>query len=46
MMLDSDLAELYHVQTRVLNQAVKRNPRRFPDDFIFALTLEEWEILK
>ena len=46
VMLDSDLAELYQVETRVLNQAVKRNSRRFPDDFMFALTPEEWENLK
>lgn len=46
VMLDSDLAELYQVETRVLNQAVKRNQRRFPEDFMFALTAEEWEILK
>ena len=45
-MLDSDLAELYRVETRVLNQAVKRNLRRFPEDFMFELTAEEWEILK
>lgn len=36
VMLDSDLAELYQVETRVLNQAVKRNSRRFPDDFMPA----------
>lgn len=46
VMLDSDLAELYRVETRVLNQAVKRNLRRFPEDFMFGLTAEEWEILK
>lgn len=46
VMLDSDLAELYQVETRVLNQAVKRNQRRFPEDFMFALTPEEWKILK
>ena len=43
VMLDFDLAELYQVETRVLNQAVKRNIERFPDDFMFQLTLEEWE---
>ena len=42
-MLDSDLAELYGVETRVLNQAVKRNSERFPEDFIFRLTREEIE---
>lgn len=45
VMLDSDLAFLYQVETRVLNQAVRRNQRRFPEDFMFALTQEEWEIL-
>ncbi len=43
VMLDRDLAELYGVETRVLNQAVKRNARRFPDDFMFELTREEIE---
>lgn len=43
VMLDFDLAELYQVETRVLNQAVKRNIERFPDDFMFQLTPEEWE---
>jgi hypothetical protein len=46
VMLDFDLAELYEVETRVLNQAVKRNIKRFPDDFMFQLTSQEWEILK
>lgn len=46
VMLDSDLAELYAVETKVLNQAVKRNIDRFPDDFMFQLTKEEWEILR
>ena len=40
-MLDRDLAELYSVETRALNQAVKRNTERFPEDFMFQLTLEE-----
>jgi hypothetical protein len=39
--LDSDLAAIYGVQTRALNQAVKRNQARFPDDFLFELTREE-----
>ena len=43
VMLDRDLAELYGVETRVLNQAVKRNIERFPDDFMFQLTKEELE---
>lgn len=46
VMLDSDLAELYEVETRVLNQQVKRNQDRFPDDFMFRLTETEWETLK
>ena len=42
VMLDRDLAELYQVETRVLNQAVKRNIERFPSGFMFQLTSEEW----
>ena len=42
VMLDFDLAELYQVETRVLNQSVKRNIKRFPQDFMFQLTAEEW----
>jgi hypothetical protein len=42
-MLDRDLAELYGVETRVLNQAVKRNLNRFPEDFMFQLTQAEME---
>lgn len=41
VLLDSDLAELYGVETRSLNQAVKRNPERFPEDFMFQLTDDE-----
>jgi hypothetical protein len=41
VMLDSDLAELYEVETRVLVQAVKRNVARFPEDFMFQLSVEE-----
>ena len=41
VMLDRDLAELYGVETRVLNQAVRRNLDRFPEDFMFALTRDE-----
>jgi hypothetical protein len=41
-MLDFDLAGLYEVPTKVLNQAVKRNADRFPEDFMFRLTEEEW----
>jgi len=40
-MVDRDLAELYGVETRVLNQAVRRNLKRFPDDFMFQMTKEE-----
>ena len=46
VMLDSDLARLYEVETKVLNQAVKRNIERFPDDFMFQLTKDEYEFLK
>ncbi len=45
VMLDFDLAELYGVETRALNQAVKRNIERFPEDFMFQLTKSELEIL-
>ncbi|RFZ89875.1 ORF6N domain-containing protein [Mucilaginibacter conchicola] len=45
VMLASDLAELYQIETRVLNQAVSRNSRRFPDDFMFQLTTEENDAL-
>lgn len=40
-MIDRDLAELYTVETKVLNQAVKRNQDRFPEDFMFQLTTKE-----
>ena len=43
VMLDRDLAILYHVATKALNQAVKRNIRRFPERFMFQLTKEEFE---
>ena len=43
VMLDFDLAELYEVETRILNQAVKRNIDIFPDDFMFQITKLEWE---
>lgn len=46
VMLDSDLAELYQVSTKSLNQAVKRNLRRFPSDFMFELTKKEFEDLR
>lgn len=46
VMLDRDLSEMYNVETRVLNQAVKRNKQRFPADFMFQMTqaeLDEWK---
>src|SRR5579863_4777362 len=46
VMLDSDLATLYGVATKALNQAVKRNPSRFPLDFAFQLRLKEAELLR
>ncbi len=45
VMLDRDLADLYGVETRRLNEQVKRNIKRFPSDFMFQLTLNEQEIL-
>lgn len=46
VMLDFDLAEAYGVETKVLNQAVKRNIERFPEDFMFRLSKEEWNVLR
>jgi len=46
VMLDRDLAELYGVELKVLNQAVKRNIARFPSDFMFKLPQKEWDILR
>jgi hypothetical protein len=46
VMLDFDLAVLYEVPTKVLNQAVKRNNKRFPKDFMFRLTAVEWQELR
>ena len=46
VILDSDLAELYGVETKRLNEQVKRNSERFPSDFVFQLTQEEFENLK
>ncbi len=45
-MLDSDLAELYGVETKVLIQSVKRNVSQFPEDFMFKLTRDEFDSLK
>jgi hypothetical protein len=46
VMLDSDIAELYQVETKRLNEQVKRNLDRFPESFMFQLTKEEWADLK
>ena len=46
VLLDADLAGLYEVETRALNQAVRRNKERFPDDFMFRLAAEEANALK
>lgn len=45
VMIDSDLAMLYQVETKVFNQAVKRNIARFPDNFRFQLTKDEYVVL-
>ena len=44
-MLDFDLASLYEVETRILNQSIKRNIKRFPEDFMFQLSSFEWQTL-
>ncbi len=46
VMLSFDLASLYEVAPKVLNQAVKRNAERFPDDFMFQLSIKEWDSLR
>jgi phage regulator Rha-like protein len=46
VMLDFDLAMLYEVETKVLNQSVKRNKDKFPEDFMFRLTANEWDSLR
>src|SRR5947209_2343449 len=46
VILDADLAELYDVPTKRLNEQVKRNAERFPEDFMFQLTAREWADLK
>lgn len=46
VLLDSDLAELYGVPTKVLVQALKRNSERFPTDFMFQLTADEFSVLR
>ena len=46
VMLDSDLAAIYGIETRALNQAVRRNRRRFPKDFAFQISASEWKNLR
>jgi len=46
VMLDFDLAQLYETETKALNQAVKRNLKRFPEDFMFRLTPSEWQVVR
>ena len=46
VMLDFDLARVYGAETKSLNRAVKRNPDRFPQDFMFQISSREWENLK
>ena len=46
VMLDFDLAVLYGVETKRLNEAVKRNSERFPADFMFRLTVKEWDTIR
>ena len=46
VMLDSDVARLYHYETRRINETVKRNIERFPIEFCFQLTSKEYEVLK
>ena len=46
VILDRDVAELYGVETREINQAVKNNPDKFPEGYIFALTADEWDSLR
>ena len=45
VMLDFDLATMYEVSTKVFNQAIKRNIERFPEEFMFQLTIEEWKLM-
>jgi len=46
VILDYELAKLYEVETKALKQAVRRNIDRFPEDFMFQLTKEEWKLLR
>ncbi len=45
-MFDFDLAKLYETETKTLNQAIKRNSKRFPPDFMFRLTIKEWQVIR
>ena len=46
VMLDADLAELFGITTKVFNQAIRRNQKRLPLDFMFQLTENEWKVLR
>ena len=46
VILDSDVAELYEVETKRINEAVKNNPSKFPDGYIVELSKNEWDLLK
>ncbi len=46
VILASDVAKLYGVETKAINQAVKNNPDKFPDGFVFELSKEEWTVLR
>ena len=46
IMFDFDLALLYETETKTLNQAIKRNSKRFPADFMFRLTIKEWQVMR
>lgn len=46
VMLDFDLAELYEVETKRINEQVKRNKERFPEDFMFRITIKEWQTIR
>ena len=46
VMIDRDLSELYQIETKYINRAIKRNPERFPDGFTFRLTLDEFAMIQ
>jgi hypothetical protein len=46
VIIDTDIAELYGVETKRINEAVTRNPDKFPKDYLFKITQQEWELLK